>query len=60
MPLKNIKVTPGTRVKNDNEMVEHAEDWKLENNTVTNDRSASLGRCPSETSTLSANQDICR
>lgn len=60
MPLKNIKVTPGTQVKNNNEMVEYADDWKVESHTIHLDCSDVLGRCPSEASTLSANQDICR
>lgn len=59
MPLKNIKVTPGTHLIKDNEMVEHAE-WKIENKTAVNPISDPSGRGSSESSTLSVNQDICR
>ncbi|KAK6641829.1 hypothetical protein RUM44_013547 [Polyplax serrata] len=41
-------------------MVEYADDWKVESHTIHLDCSDVLGRCPSEASTLSANQDICR
>lgn len=58
MPLMNIK-TPSGQNKKDNEMVENVE-WKVENIILNNQNPGTPGRCPSEASTLSTNQDICR
>lgn len=59
MPLMNIKATPSSQIKKDNEMVENVE-WKVENVILNNQNPGTPGRCPSEASILSTNQDICR